>query len=381
MTPANLISTLLQPGTTVRMAARRRPRRPVAAPAQVPAARGPRTPTAGDRLLVIEPDQDGQGQFRDGTVGELAGLLGPGDLLVVNDAATLPASLYAQTADGDDVEVRLVGQTEDGDWTVALLGEGSWRQRTEDRPLPPRLSVGETLRFGPDLHAGIERVHPLSPRLIDLRFDRRGAALWAALYRHGRPVQYSHLLEPLALWDVQTVFAGPPWAVEQPSAARPLSWELLSALRRRGVRLAQLTHAAGLSSTGDPAIDAALPLPERYSIPASTVEVIAATRAAGGRVIAVGTSVVRALEGSALRHSGELSAGEGTTDLKLGPGSPLRVVDGILTGMHEPGGSHHGLMQAFVDGALLDRAYRHALSAGYLWHEFGDATLVLRPQG
>ncbi len=128
----------------------------------------------------------------------------------------------------------------------------------------------------------------------------RGDALWAALYREGRPVQYSYLAHDLPLWAVQTVYAARPWAFEMPSAGRPLSWEILLALRRKGVRWASLTHAAGLSSTGDPAIDAALPLAERYDIPAATVRAVADTRARGGRVIAVGTTVVRALEGAAV---------------------------------------------------------------------------------
>src|SRR5439155_16787424 len=127
-----------------------------------------------------------------------------------------------------------------------------------------------------------------SPGLVSLRFDRDGAALWGAIYRYGRPVQYAYTAGPLSLWHTQTVYAARPWAVEQPSAGRGLSVGLLLALRARGVGIARLTHAAGLSSTGDERIDAVLPLSERYEIPEETVAAVAETRARGSRVIAVG---------------------------------------------------------------------------------------------
>src|SRR5262249_52962794 len=141
--------------------------------------------------------------------------------------------------------------------------------------------------------------------------------------------------------------ASRPWAMEMPSAGRPLTWELLVRLARAGVATATLTHAAGISSTGDAQLDRLLPLPERYERPAQTVERVTQTRARGGRVIAVGTSVVRALEGCVAERGG-LIAGPGVTAHRLELGSPLRVVDGLLTGMHEPTASHYALLQAFV---------------------------------
>jgi S-adenosylmethionine:tRNA ribosyltransferase-isomerase len=222
-------------------------------------------------------------------------------------------------------------------------------------------------------HGDRRRERALSPRLVELSFDLEGEDLWAAIYAAGRPVQYAYLTEDLALWSVQTVFAARPWAAEMPSAGRPFTWEILLALRRRGVGVVALTHAAGLSSTGDPAIDAALPLPERYDIPAATVAAIERTRAAGGRVIAVGTTVVRALEGNAATH-GRLQAGPGETDLVLGPGQALRVVDGIVTGMHE------ATEPLPAPDRLPRRAELRAAVAtpalGYRGHELGDATLV-----
>jgi len=311
-------------------------------------------------------------------MGELAGLLCRGDLLVVNDAATLPASLQGTTAAGEPIEVRLAGRGDrDGEWTAALLGQGDWRTRTEDRALPPLLAPGESLHFGDDLAATVRRVWSVSPRLMDLAFDREGDSLWEALYRRGRPIQYSHLKGALALWHVQTAYGARPWAVEPPSAGLRLNWELLGALRKRGVALASLTHAAGLSSTGDAVVDALLPLPERFEIPEATVEAVEQTRREGGRVIAVGTSVVRALEASAAAHGGRLKAEAAVTDLRINACFPLRIVDGLLTGLHEPGTSHFSLLTAFAPEEALLAAFRHAEVSGYLGHEFGDAMLIV----
>jgi len=350
----------------------------------VRAATAPRSP---ERLLLVDP---ARGTFDDATPRGLVRLLGPGDLLVVNDAATLPASL-AGAVRGEPVEVRLL----DGEgerFRAVLLGAGDWRTRTEHRPPPPPVTRGDEIELRASLpppaergegrgggrgcaealKARVEGVSELSPRLVRLVFDRSGAELYRALYAVGRPIQYAHVASPLELWSVQTGYAARPWAVEMPSAGRPLSFELVLELRRRGVAFATLTHAAGLSATGDPAIDAALPLPERYEIPEPT---IAAVERAD-RVIAVGTSVVRALEGAFARH-GVLRPGRGETDLVLREGFEPRVVDALLTGMHEKDASHFALLQAFAPRALLESAYAHAEEAGYLGHEFGDATLIL----
>jgi S-adenosylmethionine:tRNA ribosyltransferase-isomerase len=161
-----------------------------------------------------------------------------------------------------------------------------------------------------------------------------------------------------------------------PSAGRPLRWELLLNLRERGVRLASVTHAAGLSATGDEALDAALPLPEKFEVPAATARAVAEARAEGHRVVAVGTSVVRALE-SAAAGADFLSGASGETSLLLGPGFVPRAVDGLLTGVHEKTASHYALLQAFASAALLEGASAHSERSGYLTHEFGDSWLVL----
>ncbi len=299
-----------------------------------------------------------------------------GDLVVVNDAATLPASLRGRTSRGEPVELRLASPTnEESAWLAVLFGDGDWRTRTEHRPAPPRVEVGDTLRFGDALSATVEARSERSERLFTVRFDQRGDRFWQAIYAIGRPVQYAHLGGDLALWHTQNVYAGRPWAVELPSAGHPLRWSLLAALRSRGVTIARVTHAAGLSATGDDALDAQLPLPERYEITEETVRAIERTKSRGGRVIAVGTSVVRALEGCVATH-GRVIAGEGVTDLRIGVSTPRRVVDAVLSGMHEPGTSHFELLSAFAPPAMLLDAVREGTALGYQHHEFGDACLV-----
>jgi len=336
-----------------------------------------------ERMLIIDRVR---GEVRDGRIASLPSLLAPNDLLIVNDAATVPASLHGQTDAGAPIELRLaslssgargVPATARAIATAVLFGEGSHRDDTDTRPAPPRVRAGARLLFAEDLRAEVVRVHALSPRLLDVRFDRAHDALLAALYRVARPIQYSYVERALPLREVQTAFASRPWAVEMPSAARPLGLGAILALKGRGVRIACLTHAAGLSATGDPALDRALPLPERYALPEPTTAAVAETRARGGRVVAVGTTVVRALEGNAAAHGGALVAGEHATDLRIDRAHVLRVVDALLTNVHAPGESHHDLMRAFAAPTLLDRAHALALARGYLSHELGDATLIL----
>jgi len=343
------------------------------------AAAWPAENHSATRLLHVDPAQNA---FHDGLVSDLTTLLRPHDLLVLNDAATLPGSLPGWSPCGP-LEMRLAGPPSGSDpslWPAVLFGPGSWRERTEERQPPPRLAAGDRIQLEAPvartgLAAEVVSVSPLSPRLVELRFDREGAAFWAALFRVGRPVQYSYLRQPLPLWHVQTAFAGRPLAAEMPSAGRLLRLPLLRALRTGGVDVAAVTHAAGLSSTGDPALDAALPLPELSLVPPVAVAAVERARGAGGRVVAVGTTVVRALEGA--WRDGGLRALVATTDLRIGPGFEPRVVSGLLTGLHEPGESHFELLQAFAARALLEAAVAHAAGAGYRGHEFGDASLVL----
>jgi S-adenosylmethionine:tRNA ribosyltransferase-isomerase len=208
-----------------------------------------------------------------------------------------------------------------------------------------------------------------------VQFHGSPADIWAGIARHGRPVQYSHIGVPLRLWDVWTAIAGAPVAFEPPSAAFLLDARLLGELRHRGVRLATLTHAAGLSSTGDPDLDARLPLDERYTIPARTARLVKAARRRGRRVVALGTTVVRALEHSALVH-GRVRAGTAWATQRIGAATTLRVVDAIISGTHEPGTSHYELLRAFAADETLRRAARELDARGYRTHEFGDSVLI-----
>ena len=222
-------------------------------------ARWMRPDALEERLLRVDVST---GALEDLKVRDLPEQLREGDLLVLNDAATLPASLAGRREDGAGLELRLLEAPTDGRARAVLFGEGDWTQPTENRPPPAPVRIGERFELGEGLSGIVEAVGD-HPRLVEVRFTPRGDALWRALYARGRAVQYSYLERPLELWAVQSAFAARPWSVEMPSAGRPLRWELLLALRRRGVRVASITHAAGLSSTGDDALDRLLPLSER----------------------------------------------------------------------------------------------------------------------
>jgi S-adenosylmethionine:tRNA ribosyltransferase-isomerase len=194
----------------------------------------------------------------------------------------------------------------------------------------------------------------------------------AYLERHGRPIRYGYVPEPVPLPEYQTVFAREPGSAEMPSAGRPFTADLVVELIARGIALAPITLHTGVSSQepGEP------PQPERYSVPESTARAVNMTRAWGGRVVAVGTTVTRALE-SAADGEGIVRPSRGWTDLVLGPGRPAQVVDGLVTGWHAPGASHLELLEAVAGAALVERAYAEAVRTRYLWHEFGDSCLLL----
>src|SRR5215204_856348 len=327
------------------------------------------------KLLVV----DSRRQIGHAPRSAFVEFLRRGDLVVANDAATLPASLpgvHGRT--GARVEVRLAGRTSLGTkdvnrFSAVVFGKGDFRTRTEDRPAPPTLSSGDRLVLGP-LRATVERLLGHT-RLISLRFEGSADEVWAGLARHGRPIQYAHVPEPLALWDVWTRFAGPPVAFEPPSAGFVLDWRALAAMRVRGVEFETITHAAGISSTGDEELDRLLPFDEPYRIPEATAEAVRRAKARGGRVVAVGTTVVRALEHAA-SADGTLRAGECVATQRLGPESRLRVVDAILSGTHERGTSHYELLRAFLDDETLRRTADEPDARGYLTHEFGDSVLI-----
>jgi S-adenosylmethionine:tRNA ribosyltransferase-isomerase len=276
--------------------------------------------------------------------------------------------------------VRLAGRTsldpmDVKRFSAVVFGEGDFHVRTEDRPLPPTLKVGDMLLLGP-LHATVEGLLD-HPRLVSLLFSGTPDEIWAGLARHGRPIQYSHVQDSLELWDVWTKVAGPPVAFEPPSAGFVLDWQILSAIREHQATFATITHAAGISSTGDEDLDRLLPFDEPYRIPEATAKAVAVARGRGGRVIGVGTTVVRALEDAAM-DDGQLRSGEGIAKGRIGPTTQLRVVDAILSGTHEPGTSHYELLRAFIEDSTLQHTTEELDACGYRTHEFGDSVFILQ---
>ncbi len=339
--------------------------------ASVPIQRG-----ANAKLLVVDAD----GAMTHRARVEFADLVRQGDVVVANDAATLPASLAGiHVPSGGAVEVRLAGQEallpeRVRRFVAVVFGAGDFRMATERRPRPPVLQAGDALQLGP-LRADVTRLLA-HPRLIEMQFHKSPAEIWEGIARHGRPIQYAYVPQPLAIWDTWTAIAGQPVAFEPPAAGFILDWTLIRRLRARGARFATLTHAAGISSTGDPDLDRLLPFDEPYYIPPSTAALIEpSTRR--GRVIAVGTTVVRALEHAA-RPDGTVRAGNGIATKRVGPLTRLRVVDAIVSGMHERGTSHYELLRAFQDDAALARMEAGAEAHGYRAHEFGDSVFLVR---
>ena len=322
--------------------------------------------------------------YADGAISHLsraalASMFRPGDLVVANDAATLPASLQGvHCPTGEPIEARLAGWLSFRDPTrfvAVVFGAGDHRVPTENRPPPPLLSAGDQLEFGP-LIASVERLLD-HPRLVRIRITGLPLSIVRGLIQHGRPIQYAHIPKPLRLWDVWTKIAADPIAFEAPSAGFALDWRTLKGWRERGVGFATLSHAAGLSSTGDAALDRRLPFDEYYRIPEACAATIEAAKRRSGRVIAIGTSVVRALEFAA-NADGTVRAGEGRASGRIARGVRLRVVDAILTGVHQPGESHYDLLRAFADDRALDHVRAAVEERGYRAHEFGDSLLIER---
>ena len=298
-----------------------------------------------------------------------------GDVLVVNTSATLPAALPARRADGSELRLHLSTPAAGGErnrWVVELRRGGA---RFGDGRSGERLALpgGASATLLAPYLAGT----PLAPRAAGTRLwlaalDTGDVALLDYVAEHGAPIRYAHTHGDHPLADYQTVFALHPGSAEMPSAGRPFTAELVTRLVARGVVVAPLTLHTGVSSleAGE------LPYPERFDVPATTARLVNAARAGGGRVIAVGTSVVRALETVALPF-GHVEPDSGWTRHVVTPDCGVRVVDGLLTGWHDPDASHLKLLEAVGGRALIDESYRAALEHGYRWHEFGDVHLIL----
>jgi S-adenosylmethionine:tRNA ribosyltransferase-isomerase len=288
--------------------------------------------------------------------------LSAGDLLVVNVSATLPAALEVRLGE-QQLQLWLSTPTTDGGWVVEL--------RTSDRAPHLRPPVDARLALAGGAHAELVARFAGSDRLAVARFEL-DEPLEDYLRRHGQPIRYGHVLEPWPLAAYQTVFALEPGSAEMPSAGRPFTAALVTELVARGVLVAPVILHTGLSSPelGEP------PFPERYHVPAATAKLVNAVHGWNGRVIAVGTTVVRALEAVAATDR-RVSDGQGWTNLVVTPERGLRAIDGLLTGFHERESSHLELLEAAAGADLVKRSYAAALAHGYLWHEFGDLHLIM----
>jgi S-adenosylmethionine:tRNA ribosyltransferase-isomerase len=324
-------------------------------------AAGPPTTRDGVRLLVASPRSLEHTRFV-----QLARYLRPGDLVVVNTSATLAAAVDGVREGGRPATVHFATALDDGRWVVEVRPRSSATGPARD------VQPGEVIELpdGVPLHVGAP--HPPGQQRLWRATVAVEGGVPAYLERRGRPIRYAYVPTPVPLAEYQTVFARDPGSAEMPSAGRPFTAELVVDLVTRGVGVAPITLHTGVSSqeAGEP------PQPERFEVSESTARAVNATRAWGGRVVAVGTTVTRALE-SAADEAGVVRARQGWTDLVLGPERPARVVGGLVTGWHAPGASHLDLLEAVAGADLVERAYRAAVRERYLWHEFGDSCLLL----
>jgi S-adenosylmethionine:tRNA ribosyltransferase-isomerase len=313
------------------------------------------------RLLATGPDGSSHHVFRD-----LGSLLRSGDLVVVNESATVAASLPVRLG-AEELLLNLCTEYGRDIW----LAEP---RRGVATPGPIRLSAGVPLRS-----EGVEFIavapYPGTERLW---FFRAAGEVHRAMQSIGRPIRYGYVPESYPLSSYQTIFARVPGSAEMPSAGRPFSSRVVSDLRARGVALASIVLHTGVSSLESEPDGPQMPpvYPEPFEVPPSTAERVNSTRCAGGRVVAVGTTVLRALETAWQRD--RVFARRGFTSLTIGPGRPTRSVDAMITGFHDPRTSHLALLFAFAGEVAVRRAYEEAVRTGYRWHEFGDSQLVWR---
>jgi S-adenosylmethionine:tRNA ribosyltransferase-isomerase len=328
------------------------------------------------RLLVSRIDTDALAHSR---FGDLPRWLSPGDLLVVNTSGTLKAALEARSRRGERFHVHLSTRLPGNLWVIEVRRPGPVAS------LPCRDARGGTTL---ELDGGgcITLLAPY-PFAGSLQGQSR---LWVAaielgepvlpyLERFGRPIRYSYVAASWPESMYQTVFATEPGSAEMPSAARPFTPELVTVLVTGGIQIAPLLLHTGVASLEDHEA----PYEEFYRVPPETAERVNAARRAGHRVVAVGTTVVRALE-TVTDRRGTTSAGEGWTSLVIGAQRPLRAVNGVITGFHEPHATHLAMIEEVIVAAggdrsssHLGRAYREAQREGYLWHEFGDSHLII----
>jgi S-adenosylmethionine:tRNA ribosyltransferase-isomerase len=320
------------------------------------------------RLMVADRET---GSITHTRFHRLPELLVPGDLVVINVSATLAAAVPGRLRDGTDIRVHFATRAPELDesWRVVEL-------RSPDGAHPERGRAGTRIDLGGG-GAELELIAPYASgsRLMLARFEG-ATTVEEYLALHGQAIRYGYVEHPWPLTDYQNVYATTPGSAEMPSAGRPLTARLITELASRGVIVMPVTLHTGVSSPErhEP------PFPEQYRVPAPTARLVNVTRRAGGRVIAIGTTVVRALE-TVARPDGTIAPGTGWTGLVIGPDRDVRTVDGLVTGWHEPQASHLQMLAAIAGETLLRRSYDAALQEGYLWHEFGDSHLILGRAG
>jgi S-adenosylmethionine:tRNA ribosyltransferase-isomerase len=325
-----------------------------------PEARG----LARDEVRLMVASQ-ATGEIAHTRFRQLPAHLDPGDLLVVNTSATLPAAVAATYA-GESIEVRFATRAPDSDEleVVELRSAGGQAPLQTGR-------AGEVIGL-----PGEARLELVAPYLGSERLWLARAGLTESLHRylrrHGHPIRYGYVPGRWPLSAYQTAFATEPGSAEMPSAGRPFTTRLLTRLLARGVSVAPLVLHTGVSSPErhEP------PYPERFEVPVATARLVNAVRGWGGRVIAVGTTVVRALE-SVAADDGTVTSAGGWTDLVISGEHGLRAVDGMITGWHEPLATHLQMLEALAGESFVQRCYATAIEQHYLWHEFGDSHLIL----
>ncbi|MFC0562075.1 S-adenosylmethionine:tRNA ribosyltransferase-isomerase [Halalkalibacter alkalisediminis] len=281
-----------------------------------------------------------------------------GDVLILNNSRTIPAVLYTV----NQVEVRLARKVTSNTWEALIIGT--------------QPNIGDTLSF-PNHVKGLVMRKNLETPLVSIQFSVSGDDFYEFLYQFGSPIRYEYIKKEWPIDAYQTVFSSVPGSIEMPSAGRALSWKMLAKLQKEGIEIGFIQLHTGLSYYGDNRWPEPSKHPERFSVSSEVVNLIEAAKARGSKVIAVGTTVVRALE-SAVDANAVLHPVTGETTLHIKEDSLLHVVDGLLTGFHETEASHLDMLSAFIHSSHLLSTYQEAIHQGYLWHEFGDMNLLLR---
>jgi S-adenosylmethionine:tRNA ribosyltransferase-isomerase len=323
-----------------------------------------------DRVKLLVAYRE-SGKTVHSTFNHLPEFLRKGDLLVFNSSRTLPASLRTLKSKRHNIaEIRLAEHLPDDNWLILIMNEKKSGSFTTIKP-------GLKIEFDTGLTAVIVKRDSYNPRLWRVKFSETGVDLINKFYQIGEPIRYGYVSAPLPLEYYLTIFAKDPGSSEMPSAGRAFTWKMLFELKKNGIETAFLTLHTGLSSYMDDNLTRTPRVgEEEYFIPAGTVSKIETTKINGGRIIAVGTTVVRALE-SAASCSGKIIPGHAYTTLRITEGHVLKVANSLITGFHEPEASHLDLISAFLSPEQIRKIYEQAIERKYLWHEFGDLSLIL----